>query len=180
MLATRNTKIGRLWLLLWSSPWAGWNGLTSIIWLMHSPYETVALCRKHGTVLQTHGLLSAATFDLISFTIFLFWLYLNHTGLFIIPGTPWTLSCPRTFACALFCFFLKSSWLEFLTFVQISDEMSWERMSHITLFRIKPIPIPSSPPPRPALFFFKTLNVTRHCLFPLEEKFLERLLFPLE
>lgn len=88
--------------------------------------------------------------------------------------TTWTPSCPRTFACALFYFFLKSSWLEFLTFVHISDEM-WERMSQITLFRIKPIPVPSSPPP--CLLYFSLKHLTRHFLFPLEHKLLERMLY---
>lgn len=121
VLATRNTEIGRLW-LLWKAAMLTTTPpmlidddffkvacdrmkcCHNIIWLMHSPCGTIALCRKHGTVLQTHDLLSA-TFDLISFIIFLFWLYLNHSGLLAIPGTPWTLSCPRTLLVPFSTFF---------------------------------------------------------------------------
>lgn len=105
---------------------------------------------------------------ILFFILFLFWLYLRHTCLLVIPAPP-CLSCLRTFACAPFYFLFpfKSSWPGSFTFVQVSDEMSWERMmSQLTLLRIKPMPIPSCPPPYPALFFFRTFNTIRHCFFP--------------
>lgn len=62
-----------------------------------------------------------------------------------------------------------------LTF-RISDQMLWERMSQITLSKIKPILL-HLPHIMLFFFFFKiTLNTMRHCLFPLQCKSLEGML----